>query len=266
MVQSNRKIPIARPYGRAAQASTGLRPSVEERVGAIDQDDPAFMFVAAELQRIRRAGEDLTPDAISAAVNAGRKKYAQYTQDEADSQPGRIPESIVYYARRGPLVKIGYTAQPHQRFRDLLPDEILAWEPGGKVDEAQRHRQFRELRITNGAEYFRRNASLDSHIEGMRAQHGAPDPTWPTLQTLPQQPGRLRLPEVPVTPHLVTLEVGTRMLGIRIGTARVWIHRGKLHHVLEDQSGSRLYFLSDLKSLKSGGRRPAGGAPQEDVA
>ncbi|MEY9995880.1 hypothetical protein ABIE67_007912 [Streptomyces sp. V4I8] len=149
MVQSNRKIPIARPYGRATQASTGLRPSVEDRVSAIDQDDPAFMFVAAELQRVRRTGEELTPDLISTAVSAGRKKHAQYVQDEADSRPGRIPESIVYYVRRGPLVKIGYTAQPHQRFRDLLPDEILAWEPGGKAEEARRHRQFRELRITN---------------------------------------------------------------------------------------------------------------------
>lgn len=245
---------------------SGVRRSVQPLIDSVDQEDPAFMFVAAELQRVRRTGGELDPPTIDEAIREGRRRHARYLQDEQDSRPGRIPESIVYYARRGPLVKIGYTTHPHQRFRDLLPDSILAWEPGGRAEEAQRHEQFRELRITNGAEYFHLDTSMDAHVEGIRAQYGAPDPTWPTLQTLPQKPGRLRLPELCVTPHLVTLEAGTRLLAIRIGTARVWIHRGKLCHVLEDQSGARLYFLSDLKSLKFGGRRPVREVSEKGVA
>jgi hypothetical protein len=266
MAQSNRKTPIARPYGRAVRESAGMRPNVEGLIDIVDQSDPAFMFIASELQRIRRTGGDLDRAAVSAAINIGREKYTKFIQDEADSQPGRIPASIVYYVQRGPLVKIGYTTQPHQRFADLLPDSILAWEPGGKPKEAARHQQFAGLRINIRAEYFRRDASLDSHIGSVRERHGAPDPTWPTIQNLAHKHRQLRLPDIPLTPHLVTLEAGTQLLGIRLGTARVWIHRGKLHHILEDPNGTRLYLLSDLKSLQSGGRKAPREEPEGSVA
>ncbi|MCX4596109.1 GIY-YIG nuclease family protein [Streptomyces sp. NBC_01549] len=224
---------------------------------AVDQDEPAFVLIAAELQRIRRTGGDLDAETINQAIADGRRKYAQHLQDEEDRRPGRIPSSIVYYARRGKLVKIGYTSKPHKRFGGFLPDEILAWEPGGRAEEAERHQQFRALRLSNAAEYFRRDDALEAHIASVREEHGAPNPTWPTLQNLSRRPSRARLPELPVTTHLVTLEAGTRQLGIRLGTARVWVHRKKLHHVLHDENGIQLYFLSDLKSLANRGRKAA---------
>lgn len=255
MVQSNHKIPIARPYGLARGESSGMRPSVQALVETVDQREPAFILIAAELQRIRRTGGTLDAEAIGRAIADGRRKYAQHLQDEEDRRPSRIPSSIVYYARRGRLVKIGYTAKPRKRFAGLLPDEILAWEPGGRPEEAERHQQFRNLRLSNAAEYFTRDATLDACIAQVREEHGAPDPAWPTLQNLQRRPSRARLPELPLTAHLVTLEAGTRQLGIRLGTARVWIHRKKLDHVLRDENGVHLYFLSDLKSLASGGRK-----------
>lgn len=255
MVQSNHKIPIASPYGLVREESSGVRPSVQALVDAVDQNEPAFILIAAELQRIRRTGGDLDAETINQAISDGRRKYAQHLQDEEDRRPGRIPSSIVYYARRGRLLKIGYTSKPHKRFGGFLPDEIVAWEPGGRAEEAERHQQFRHLRLSNAAEYFRRDAVLEAHIARIREENGAPDPTWPTLQNLAHRPTRARLPELPLTAHLVTLEAGTRQLGIRLGTARVWVHRKKLHHVLLDGDGVQLYFLADLKSLAASGRK-----------
>ncbi|OQQ12984.1 hypothetical protein B0675_39905 [Streptomyces sp. M41(2017)] len=226
-----------------------MRPSVQSLIGVVDQSDPAFMFIAAELQRIRREGGEFDSETIAEAIKEGRGKHARHLQNEADRQPSRFPESIVYYAQRGSLVKIGYTSQPHKRFGNLIPDAVLAWEPGGRPEEAARHEEFKALRISRGAEYFHRDEILDAHIEAVRSAHGSPDPSWPTLANLAQKPGRLRLPDVPMTPHLVTLEAGTRALGIRLGTAHVWVHRGKLHHLLKDSSGTKLYLLADLKSL-----------------
>lgn len=249
MVQSSRKIPLARPYGRVEGESSGVRPSVQGLINVVDQNDPAFIFIATELQRIRRAGGEFNRNTIAKAIEEGRGKHEQHLNDQEDRRPERFPASIVYYAQRGPLVKIGYTSQPHKRFGDLIPDVILAWEPGGCPEETARHQQFKHLRVSRGAEYFRRSDALDAHIEAIRSEHGSPDPSWPTLANLARKPGRLRLPEVPSTPHLVTLEAGTKALGIRLGTAHVWVHRGKLRHLLEDSSGVRLYLLSDLKSL-----------------
>jgi hypothetical protein len=103
----------------------------------------------------------------------------------------------------------------------------------------------------------KRDERLDAHISKIRVEHGAPDPTWPTLTSLTQRPGRAVLPALPISATLVPLEEGTRQLGIRLGTAHVWVHRKKLRHALCDEKGRKLYLLSDLKSLKSGRRQVA---------
>lgn len=235
----------------------GVRPSAQALIEMVDQGDPAFMFIAAELQRIRCAGIEFDEAAISEAVRVGRERHARHLQHTEDRRPERFPGSIVYYIRRGTFVKIGTTTQPQKRFAALLPDEILAWEPGGRAEEARRHVQFRRLRANAVAEYFRREEELDVHIDSVRADHGAPDPTWPTLTTLTQRPGRALLPAIPIAANLAPLEEGCRQLGIRPGTAQVWIHRKKLRHVLLDEDGKRLYLLSDLKSLKEKGQKAA---------
>ncbi|MFJ6348653.1 GIY-YIG nuclease family protein [Streptomyces sp. NPDC092046] len=224
-------------------------------VATVDQSDPAFIFIAMVLHRMRRTGTELNPEVIEQAIAEGRQLHARHLKEEATRNPARIPRSIVYYIRRGPLVKIGTTTRAMVRFRELLPDEILAWEPGGREEEAQRHQQFRDLQVRRGAEYFRRDERLDYHIADLRETHGEPHPRWPTLSGLPQQKRRTRLPDLPDMPLLGTLEEGARQLGIRLGTARVWIHRGKLQHFIVQSDGVKLYFLSDLRSLAAKGRR-----------
>jgi hypothetical protein len=240
---------------------SGIRRSIKALLDAVDRRDPALTFIAVELQQKRHEKDELTEGDVREAVVLGRTRFDEFRQQLADRRSDRIPDSIVYYIRRGPLVKIGTTTNPHGRFRDLLPDEILAWEPGGRTEEEARHAQFKALRVSNRGEYFRRDATLDQHIHDVAAQHGAPDPTWPTIQTLERHPTSAITPEPPVAPDLVTLKDGARRLGIRYNTACVWKHRGKLKAFLEDEAGNPMYLLSDLKSLAEGvgmGSRPKG--------
>jgi hypothetical protein len=240
---------------------TGVRRSIRALLNAVDRRDPALTFIAIELQRKRHAKGELTEDDVREAVTLGRTSFDEFRQQLADRRSDRIPDSIVYYIRRGPLVKIGTTTNPRGRFRDLLPDEILAWEPGGRTEEAARHAQFKALRVSNRGEYFRRDATLDQHIRELADRHGAPDPTWPTIQTLEREPTFAITPEPPVAPDLVTLKDGTLRLGIRYNTACVWKHRGKLKPFLEDAEGNPMYLLSDLRSLAESvgmGSRPKG--------
>jgi hypothetical protein len=219
------------------------------------------MFIAGELQRLRRTGVELDAEAIEQAIAEGREKYAQHLNEEELRRPGRIPASIVYYIRRGALVKIGTTTRPQHRFLSLMPDEILAWEPGGRPEEAQRHQQFADLRVSSSAEFFRRGVLLDTHIAQLLESYGGPHPEWPSIGGLIKRSKRMRLPAVPVIPILVTLEEGTRQLGIRLGTAHVWIHRRKLQHTVVGLDGTKLYLLSDLRSLSEKGKarsRPKG--------
>ncbi|MFD4912834.1 GIY-YIG nuclease family protein [Streptomyces virginiae] len=255
MPTSSRKMPLAQKLMATQSLPSGVRPSMERLVAQVDRTEPAFLFVAAELQRLRRTGVTLDAEAIANAVTEGRRKHALHIEEKELTRQGRIPASIVYYARRGGFVKIGTTTQPRQRFRDLLPDEILAWEPGGQDSEAKRHQQFAAQRVSTFAEYFRRDDRLDEHIAEVRARHGAPDPTWPTIARLGARPRRQLLPEMPLEPHLVTIHEGVALLGMRMNTARVWVHRGKLRHFVEGDDGVKLYFLSDLRSLLEGGKR-----------
>lgn len=232
---------------------TGVRRSVQTLLDLIDPADPAFMFISAELQRARQEQGTLTLEGVRQAVDAGRGRFTEHEAHVAASAPGRIPASIVYYARRADLVKIGTTKAPHRRFAALLPDEVLAWEPGGRQGEAARHQQFRHLRLTSKGEYFRRDDSLNEHIAAVADQFGPPDPTWPTLEGLESKPFTAAvMPGPPLQPELATLKSATRLLGIRHNTAQVWQHRGKLKPFLVDDEGVQLYLLSDLQSLTEG--------------
>ncbi|MER7053461.1 GIY-YIG nuclease family protein [Streptomyces sp. NPDC000351] len=224
----------------------------------IDPADPAFTLIATALQQARQDRQTLTMDDVHAAADLGRREFREHEARTEASRPGRIPASIVYYARRSDLVKIGTTTTPHRRFAALLPDEVLAWEPGGRRQEVARHRQFHHLRLTRRGEYFRRDDSLDTHIAAIAVQFGPPDPTWPTLAGLEVKPFTAAvLPGPALEPELATLKEATRSLGIRYNTAQVWQHRGKLKPFLVDDNGIQLYLLSDLKSLAEGRRKVA---------
>lgn len=242
--------------GSTGFGPTGVRPSVQVLLESIDRDDPAFLHVATELRRALAGAEGVPSKAlIAAAVQAGRACHAE------ELRVARIPKSIVYYIRRGPLIKIGTTTRPRQRFGDLLPDEILAWEPGGREEESKRHAQFAPLQVRRGVEYFRSGDALTEHIRAVRSVHGGPDPEWPTLQNIERRARKRVAPTSAASAELVTIANGASRLGIRYNTAVVWVHRGKLKPAASGPEGKPLYLLDHMASLARRGK--AGAACQE---
>lgn len=84
------------------------------------------------------------------------------------TQPRQVAE-VVYYWRRGDLVKIGTTRSFSRRYHQLLPGELLAVEPGSYLLERARHAQFAALRAADapGREWFQASPQLMKHVEGM---------------------------------------------------------------------------------------------------
>jgi hypothetical protein len=163
---------------------------------------------------------------------------------------GESQESIVYYISRGDLIKIGTTAYPEARFASLIPDAILAFEPGDRMIEAARHRQFARLRQGRG-EYFRRSPALMRHIEKTRTSHGAPDPHWATTATIGR---RYRYSHQPVTDPPKSVEVGSgaqvaRTVGVHPDTVRQWAHRGHIKPAPGSKPNKPLYFVDDARKL-----------------
>lgn len=103
--------------------------------------------------------------------------------------------SIVYYIRRGQAIKIGSTTNPMTRFTVLMPDEILAFEPGATTEERKRHRQFQHLRCFG--EHFKPDPELLEHALDLRRIHGDPDPAWPTVAILERAPVSPKRPAKP---------------------------------------------------------------------
>lgn len=119
----------------------------------------------------KRAGEEQRLEEVRAA-NAESLAFQKLLEDHADG--------IVYYVRRGNLIKIGTTRAFLNRMRSLMPDEILAIEPGSYSLENQRHQQFDEHRYGRDqpgtkSEYFHPNDILKAHILALRQQHGVPE-------------------------------------------------------------------------------------------
>lgn len=80
--------------------------------------------------------------------------------------------AVVYYLRFDARVKIGTSVRPRQRLAAIRHDELLAFEPGGRDLEQQRHREFAEFR--EGGEWFTLRGAVAAHIDILRA--AAPDP------------------------------------------------------------------------------------------
>jgi len=75
---------------------------------------------------------------------------------------------VVYYMLIGHHVKIGTTRNLSARLTQLMPDELLATEPGGLELEKERHVQFAQWR-DKGREYFLPGPDLRAHIESLGA-------------------------------------------------------------------------------------------------
>jgi hypothetical protein len=72
----------------------------------------------------------------------------------------------------GDVIKIGTTTNLKRRLVFLLPDEILAIEPGDRELERKRHKQFIHLRVRG--ERFRPGQDLLDHIAAVVEANGPP--------------------------------------------------------------------------------------------
>lgn len=232
---------------------------VQEILDLIDTGDPAWPSIAAVLREFLAAGIEITQDSAAMAVKLGKGRWEEVRFPAASgcAIPGTLAvgaASIVYYVRRGPLIKIGTTVDPAARFRDLMPDEIFAIEPGGHAEEALRHRQFWHLRASG--EYFRDAQELRDHMAVMRAMHGEPDPSWPTSTAInhPGSDREWRLPP-PTSMETMTAKQAEAELGIKQHLIRVWVHRGRIEVVGHGWHGSYLYYREHLIALRDSARR-----------
>jgi helix-turn-helix protein len=231
----------------------GLRPSFAKILELIDQADPAWPVIAASLREVAEAGVELDESAVRIAVSLGRRRWAQ--QGAASGNDTAVPlaagsPSIVYYIRRGAKVKIGTTESPSRRFGELLPDEILAFEPGGMREETARHRQFRHLRCHG--EYFSPDPELMDHIARQRKVYGDPDPAWPTSASASPQ-----APPLPRSAAVVDMKEARERFGIPPSTLRNWVRRGFIQRAGREGSRSYLYYVDDLLALRHRCRRVA---------
>ena len=235
-------------------AAAGLPRSVQHVLALIDTTDPAWPSVAVILREFLAAGIELDETSAVMAVKLGKQRWAtECPADESGPFRGTLASgsnSIVYYIRRSEWIKIGTTTDPHERFRDLLPDEILAFEPGGYKEERLRHRQFGHLRWRT--EYFRDATELRDHIAHLHALHGDPDPTWPTMAR--HSGASWRMPRASVAEAMTTAQAASE-LGIRENTIRVWAHRGRVAVAGIDERGRSLYYREHLIALRDSTER-----------
>lgn len=233
--------------------TVGLRPSMAPLLALIDTSDPAFAVIAEVLSEMRSAGVALDKTAIATAVKLGQYRHREATQpswQKRHAQPER--KSIVYYIRRGDLIKIGTTVTPQERFKALMPDEILAFEPGGVDQEAARHRQFHTARVDQRGEYFRPVDKLIAHIADLRELHGPPNPAWRTISNLGTGYARSRVPlelPVPTTGEMVIASEGAKRLGFTPSAVSQWVKRGHISAAGHDEKGRPLYFVEHLQFL-----------------
>lgn len=113
-------------------------------------------------------------DRIMADVRMETARRTTLRREAIQIRRGNRAGSVVYYARIGDYVKIGYSARLRNRMSNLRVDELLACEPGGEELERQRHEEFAAERISRRRENFTLSERLVAHIEQVRSEHGLP--------------------------------------------------------------------------------------------
>ncbi|WP_328336758.1 GIY-YIG nuclease family protein [Streptomyces violaceus] len=160
--------------------------------------DPALTPFLLISRKWISAGIEMTEEMVEAALKlaqaqvdigreearrteAKRKEEAErLAATKADSY-GSAEHPVVYYVLRGKYVKIGTTANLRERMRDLMPDAVLAVEPGGRVLERRLHGHFARIRYSRDREYFLLTDELQEHIDAVIAKHGPPPPDLSVL-------------------------------------------------------------------------------------
>lgn len=184
---------VSRPYTpdevKRGNAWHGV-PGARHIPPAGDPVFPHFTFIVSDWTA---AGIEMTDELMAAVAKLAQHRLQRQRQrDAADAQererlaaaaaapapaPGTFgdePDGVVYYIRRGSFVKIGTTSRLRTRMRDLMPDEVLAVEPGSYGLERTLHARFAEARVAPDCEYFRATHELAAHITQVIEQHGPP--------------------------------------------------------------------------------------------
>jgi hypothetical protein len=138
-----------------------------------------FVTIAAEW---RAAGIEMTDEVMAAALQLARTRVEKQRREvaaiagrpEKRAPNGDAIGGVVYYFRRGKYVKIGTTINLKQRMRELVPDQVLAVEPGSYKLERQLHTRFRRDKCPSLREYFLLSSELQAHIDGVIEKHGPP--------------------------------------------------------------------------------------------
>jgi len=161
--------------------------SLKPAARIIDPDDPALLEITQALFSLSaRLGtvDDPDEDTVKMAIRLGRARH-QRMQDGTEPPRGTSARERtngkIYYIRRGAMIKIGTTVDLRGRMAALLPEEVLAVEPGSHAKEAELHRLFRPLRVPGQREWFYAGRALQEHIEKVLDEHGAPPADLPTL-------------------------------------------------------------------------------------
>ncbi|MGW6872895.1 GIY-YIG nuclease family protein [Streptomyces xanthophaeus] len=157
----------------------------------IEPNDPAKLMILGVFREYEVGDIAVNDETAAMAVKLGRVRHQRNLEERAErasrEAQGRReaetfrkllddnPDGIVYYVRRGNLLKIGTTAKYDARMRALRPDEVLAVEPGSYALEHQRHNEFDASRWSRGSEYFHISDELRAHVVELRQQHGIPD-------------------------------------------------------------------------------------------
>ena len=179
-------------------------------------------------------------------------RQRRQAHEEQLRQEALAAQSVVYYITRGDLIKIGTTTNMAERMASLLPDAILATEPGGTRLEKQRHRQFKHLRAELGREYFTKHPDLLLHIELVLLEHGPPTITgYPSYDDW-------HLGER----MLVSVPVAARLAGVPARTVYLWVREERLTVV----GGRRKTKVNALEVQELAGLRRDGRLPRLDRA
>lgn len=148
----------------------------------LDADDPDLDYVIHSIGHLRAAGLDTTDPAVLDLAVTGGRNLARASEERQrpdlvaarEAQAAEVNEywakrraalSVVYYARLGNRVKIGYTTNLTNRMQNIQPEELLATERGGEALESRRHAQFDRLRMSG--EWFRYEQPLIDHIASL---------------------------------------------------------------------------------------------------
>lgn len=221
----------------------------------------------AELLRDRRftggapTRADLTDARAAAAkevldVKAQQLRRFRLQAFEDDLRAAALEkQSVVYYIRTRGHIKIGVTTNMQARMAALMPDEILATEPGTRTLEKRRHRQFAHLRGTIGQEYFLTAPDLEDHIRAVRGRHGEPNmTTYPAYDIW--HPGEHML---------VPVKTAAALAGVSERTVYDWIKQARMTFTLAE-GRKRGALVNALEAQELAGLRRDGRLPRVDRA